>query len=93
MEVDNQGGKMSHSKYTKRGFSLYLDKWNPSAKKYINVCSICGCKGYSPVIEQEGFCYKMENQTIYNELTKTLHKMELDDFGRCADCAKVQDGK
>ena len=28
---------MSHSKYNKRGKSLYLDNWNPNAKKYINV--------------------------------------------------------
>ena len=27
---------MSHSKYNKRGHSLYLDSWNPNAKKYIN---------------------------------------------------------
>ena len=44
---------MSHSKYTKRGYSLYIENWNRSAKKYINTCMICGQKGYSPVIEHK----------------------------------------
>lgn len=47
---------MSHSKVTKRGYSLYIEKWNPSAKKYINICAVCGHKGYSPVIERDDFC-------------------------------------
>lgn len=46
---------MSHSKHNKRGHSLYLDSWNPNAKKYINECKICGYKGYSPAIEQPDF--------------------------------------
>ena len=43
---------MSHSKHTKRGFSLYIEKWNPSAKKYINTCALCGKSGYSPSLEE-----------------------------------------
>lgn len=82
---------MSHSKYTKHGYSLYIEKWNSSAKKYINTCAICGHKGYSPVIEKKDFCNNMENKVIYEELTKTLGKMQLDELGRCEDCAKVQD--
>lgn len=82
---------MSHSKYTKRGYSLYIENWNPSAKKYINVCSICGQKGYSSAIEEEVFCNNHENATICNELSKTLKKMDLDSLGRCKDCAIIQD--
>ncbi len=82
---------MSHSKYTKRGYSLYIEKWNKSAKKYINVCSICGQKGYSPIIEDDDFRNNRENTVIYNELSKTLNKMELDSLGRCTDCAYVHD--
>lgn len=82
---------MSHSKHTKRGYSLYIENWNPSAKKYINVCSICGQKGYNPTIEEGSFCTNRENTVIYKELSKTLRKMELDSFGRCKDCAVVQD--
>lgn len=82
---------MSHSKYTKRGFSLYIENWDRSAKKYINSCCICGHKGYSPVIEQEDFCAALGNQVIYRELTKTLCRLELDELGRCRDCARVQD--
>ena len=78
---------MSHSKHTKRGYSLYIEKWNRLAKKYINTCAICGHKGYSPVIEHEGFC----NHVIYEELSKTLCKLSLDKLGRCEDCARVHD--
>ena len=77
---------MSHSKQTKRGYSIYLEKWNPSAKKYINTCAICGSKGYSPVIEAN-----LKDTVEYRELTKILTKMELDGLGRCSDCARVQD--
>ncbi len=82
---------MSHSKYTKRGYSLYIERWNASAKKYINTCAICGHKGYSPVIEAENFTDNLENRAIYNNLSKTLNKLELDELGRCKDCARVQD--
>ena len=53
---------MSHSKHTKRGYSLYIENWNRSAKKYINTCCICGHKGYSPVIEQDDFCTTYEKK-------------------------------
>ena len=87
------GDKMSHSKQTKRGYSLYLENWNSSAKKYINTCAICGHRGYSPVIEQAGFCNYLENKAIYKELSKTLCRLQLDELGRCEDCARVQDRK
>lgn len=82
---------MSHSKFTKRNFSLYIEKWNRSSKKYINTCIICGHRGYSPVIEENNFCTTLEKKAIYKELTKTLCKLELDELGRCRDCARVQD--
>ena len=82
---------MSHSKHTKRGYSLYIENWNRSAKKYINICYICGRKGYSPVIEQDDFCSTLENKAIYKELSKILGKLELDELGRCKECARVQD--
>ncbi len=82
---------MSHSKKTKRGYSLYIENWNASAKKYINTCAICGHKGYSPVIEWEGFADTLIKEAINRELTKTLKKLELDEQGRCKDCARIQD--
>ena len=82
---------MSHSKLIKRGYSLYIEKWDASAKKYINTCAICGHKGYSPVIEQAEFQERFGNWVIYKELTKTLCRMQLDSLGRCEDCAWVQD--
>lgn len=87
---------MSYSKLNKRGYSLYLDKWNPSSKKYVNVCNICGRQGYSPVILEANFYDRTsdahsEKRTIYNELTKILNPMPLDELGRCEVCAKIQD--
>ncbi len=90
---------MSHSKMNKRGKSLYLDNWNPNAKKYINECKLCGRKGYGPAIEQEDFLSDKEkapfvfsvNKAIYTELTKTFTVLELDESGRCKVCAQVQD--
>ena len=92
---------MSHSKYNKRGKSLYLDNQNPNAKKYINECSVCGYKGYTPAIEQPDFLTDTDkdpftfsvNKAIYEELTKTFSLLELDEFGRCKECARIQDKK
>ena len=84
---------MSHSKMTKRGRSLYLEEWNPSAKKFINVCKICGRRGYSPTIEAEGFCDDLKRRAIYSELKQTLPALPLDEWGRCEVCAKLADGK
>ena len=84
---------MSHSKMTKRGRSLYLEEWNPSAKKFINVCKICGRRGYSPSIEAEGFCDSPKRKAIYGELKQTLPILPLDELGRCEVCAKLMDGK
>ena len=82
---------MSHSKHTKRGYSLYIENWHRSAKKYINVCCICGYKGCSPAIEQDDFCTTYEKKAICTELPKIFCKLELDEFGRCKDCARIQD--
>ncbi len=90
---------MSHSKYNKRGQSLYLSNWNPDAKKYINECSVCGYKGYSSAIEQPDFLSDKDkdpfvfsvNKAIYEELTKKFSLLELDEFGRCKECARIQD--
>ncbi|MBP1585841.1 MAG: hypothetical protein ILP17_09135 [Lachnospiraceae bacterium] len=78
---------MSHSKHTKRGYSIYLEKWNPSSKRYINTCAICGSRGYSPVIEAEDF----DQKSVFQELKRTLPRMEIDEYGRCNDCAEIMD--
>jgi len=78
---------MSHSKHTKRGFSLYIEKWNPSAKKFVNTCALCGKSGYSPSLEEP----EMINSAEARELRKTLPRMALDHFGRCTECAEIHD--
>lgn len=82
---------MSHSKMTKRGSSLYVDSWNPRAKNFITTCSLCGSQGYSPTIEEEGFCDDFERRAIYYELKQILKPQAIDELGRCETCAKIHD--
>ncbi len=89
---------MSHSKMTKRGRSQYIEKWNPSAKKYINTCIICGTQGYKPSIEEVDFVKEnicriddLENAAIRAELKKIFSPLHLDDLNRCSICAKQMD--
>lgn len=82
---------MSHSKFRRKGHSLYIDSWNPSAKKFINTCCLCGREGYSPSILETDFINSLEREAIYNELTKMFNSsLKLDSFGRCEKCAKIQ---
>ena len=89
---------MSHSKYTKRVKSLYIEKWNPSAKRFINTCVICGSHGYNPSIDDIGFVYDkaqkvsdLEHRAIRSELKSVLKPLPLDSLGRCIDCARIMD--
>ena len=79
---------MSHSKFNKKGISLYIQKSNPESRKYINTCSICGCKGYNPSIDCDGFDDDPIRRVVRHELKKNYPALLLDDYGRCADCAK-----
>jgi len=81
---------MSHSKFQqrKKGFSLYVDKWSPKSKKYINSCYICGSKGYNPVILKDSF-----DKVLRNELLKIHNPLSVDNLNRCEICAKIQDKK
>lgn len=88
---------MSHSKMTKRGRSQYVEKWNPSAKRFINTCALCGTQGYDPSIEKEGFVREerhlsdLEHRAIRAELMKIYKPLPLDRLGRCEACAKAMD--
>lgn len=87
---------MSHSKFTKRGKSLYIESWNPKAKRFINTCLICGKQGYSPSIDEEGFVrdggkVDYEHSAIQAELSKVFRPLPLDELGRCPDCAAIMD--
>ena len=89
---------MSHSKFTKRGNSLYVDNWNPAAKKFINTCSVCGAEGYDPSIDEEGFVYdnagnitNSEHRAIRTELQRILNPLPLDHLGRCSTCSRIMD--
>ena len=79
---------MSHSKYTRRGHSWYIEKLHRDAVKYINTCKVCGFRGYSPVLESED-CE--EWRVIRQELMQMFPRLELDALGRCAQCAAIMD--
>ena len=79
---------MSHSKYTRRGHSWYIEKLHPDAMKYVNTCKICGFRGYSPVLESKD-CE--EWRVIRQELMQMFPRLELDELGRCPQCAKILD--
>ncbi len=85
---------MSHSKPTKKGKSLYLDAWNPTGKKYIHTCALCGKQGYSPALEEPDFCDDSVRRAVYREL-KTLfaEPLPLDAWGHCPTCAARVDKK
>ena len=78
---------------TKRGRSHYVESWNPSAKRFIVTCSLCGSVGYSPTIDGEGFCDTPEHKVIRSELKATLKPLALDELGRCEVCARNMDKK
>ena len=82
---------MSHSKMTKRGKSYFVEKWNPSAKRFINTCKLCGKEGYSPSIEEEGFTDDSRRRAMYAELTAIYSPLPLDELGRCEACAAAMD--
>lgn len=85
---------MSHSKHRQRkyGFSMFINKWHPSSKKYINTCLICGSKGYNPVILERDFgSAGALGRVIRDSLSKTYNPLPLDALGRCGDCAGIQE--
>ena len=88
---------MSHSKKTKRGSSLFVESWNAKAKNFINECALCGRRGFSPTILEEGFVHPSPNKTDFEhnaikaELSAILEPLALDELGRCDICAKNMD--
>ena len=82
---------MSHSKERKGGRSLYTEKWNPAAKKYIRTCVLCGRQGYSPTVAQPDFASNPERKVIREELARMFSSpLPLDEHGRCSHCAELQ---
>ena len=81
---------MSHSKYTRRGHSWYLEKLRRDAVKYVNTCKVCGFRGYSPSLESED-CTLW--RVIRGDLMQCYPKLELDELGRCPQCAGILDRK
>ena len=68
---------MSHSKFNKKGISLYIKKTNPESKRYIKTCAICGCKGYNSSIDCDGFDDDPIRRVIRNELKRNFSMLHL----------------
>ena len=75
--------------FSKRGKSFYVNKLNPEANKYINKCVICGCKGYSPALDEPDFLESgLFNSDILKEVKHICkYSLHLDEYGRCEDCS------
>jgi hypothetical protein len=83
---------VSHSKLTGRGRSLYLEKWNPSAQRFIVTCVHCARTGFRPEILEDDFAFSMERQAVLSELQRVLKPLPLDAVGRCKVCAGIEPG-
>jgi hypothetical protein len=91
--------------HKKRGQSFYGEVLDPSAKKYLNQCSLCGRVGLSPSALDVDYDAVKQDKTVKPNLkmTKIIHKiaigrlqrvyepLPLDQFGRCEVCAKVSE--
>ena len=81
---------MSHSKFTKRGHSYYVERFNPRAKRFIIECRLCGHTGFTPSVLSPDFASTLEMKAIRETLQSILEPLELDDLGRCPVCAAQQ---
>jgi hypothetical protein len=73
------------------------DHWfdlNPSAKRFITTCAICGRQGYAPQIDDADFAGN--ESTVFHRFTrgklkamlcKYYEPLMLDRAGRCEECA------
>ena len=81
---------MSHSKHRKKEKSIYLDSWNPGAKKYIVNCVICGTKGYKLSLLEPDFEKTPLGKPIKDEIIKIYNPLDLDENGLCDQCAEIK---
>ena len=80
---------MSHSKVSKKGKSLYLDVWNPSAKRFIATCVHCGATGFSPAVLESDFASTLERKAIRSALERAMKPLPLNEKGQCESCARL----
>ena len=88
---------MSRRFGTKRGKSVYIERLNPSAKRFLNTCVLCQSVGYDPAILDEGFVHPSVNKTDYEHsaifaaLTEAYKPLKLDECGRCEECRRAME--
>ncbi len=79
---------MSHSKKRGQSKSLYLDSWNPAAKKYLVACGVCGKKGYKPTVAEFKTSESRRERMIFKELDRLFDLLDLSKAGICRECCK-----
>jgi hypothetical protein len=88
--------------HKKRGQSFYAEVLDPSIKKFLNQCSLCGRVGLSPsaldvdydaVKEQKTVKWdvkmaKVTQKVAVEKLQRVYDPLPLDEFGHCEVCAR-----
>jgi len=80
---------MSHSKMTRRGKSHYLESWNPSAKRFIVKCGLCGQVGFKPEVLEPSFSLTEKGRVTRRELEAVLKPLAVNAAGMCESCVSV----
>jgi hypothetical protein len=91
--------------HKKRGQAFYAEIVNPSAKKYLVQCSLCGRVGLRPeatgadydeikddkTVEYHLKLEKQSQQIAIRSLRRIYEPLPLDKFGHCEICAKASE--
>jgi hypothetical protein len=91
--------------HKKRGQAFYAEIVNPSAKKYLVQCNLCGRVGLKPEAtgadsdeikdDKTGKRHlklkKQSQQIAIRSLRRVYESLPLDKFGRCEICAKASE--
>ena len=80
---------MSHSKFHKKGKSLYVSNWNKNSNRHLNTCLQCGTVGYKPGILDDGFVTDQVKGVIKRELMAAYEQLSLDEYNCCSVCAEA----
>ena len=89
--------------HKRRGQSFYAEVINPSAKKVLNQCCLCGKVGLKPGASQIDYDYTDDEVTVnrhvkeekffrklsVDRLRRIYDPLKLDELGRCEVCVRT----
>jgi hypothetical protein len=93
--------------HKRRGQSFYAEVLDPSAKRFLNQCSLCGRVGLKPeaggvdyhairdekTVKEHQKLDKLMQKIAVGSLQRVYEPLLLDKFGHCEICAKAgEDG-